>query len=212
MSPNDVPRTMAQNGRLGFGGRLRELRRSRGWTLQELGERSGVSFSTISKAERGIIAPSYDTILKLAFAFEMDMSELLAEEENSISDIVTLERRGAAQTIETRHYVLDMLCSSRARKRMVPVLARIKAHSLREFASFIRHPGEEFVFVLSGQLTFQIEGQPPRILERGDCVYFDSRLGHAYLSTGAEETELLVTCWHPSSTDPTDPDDGDRTI
>ncbi len=190
--------------RLRFGERLREMRRIRCWTLQDVGDRSGISVSTISKAERGIIALTYDTILKLAFAFDMSMSELIADEDEAASGEVTVERRGTAQTIENDYYVMHMLCSARASKRMVPVFARIKAHSLNEFANFISHPGEEFVYVLSGKLTFQIEGQPARLLFAGDCVYFDSRLGHVYLSTGSEDAEILVTCWHPSNSDVSD--------
>ena len=93
---------------------------------------------------------------------------------------------------------MNMLCSARRRKHMMPVFATIKAHSVEEFSKFIKHPGEEFVYVLEGQLTFQIENQEPRLLEPGDSVYFDSGLGHAYLSAGETETRLIVVCWHPT--------------
>lgn len=189
--------------RASFGEKIRNIRKGRGWTLETLGKRSGLSFSTISKAERGIISLTYDNILKLAFAFDMDMSQLLSDagSANDVSQIVTVEREGDAQVIENQFYVMNMLCSARSKKRMMPVHATIKAHSLEEFTKFISHPGEEFVYVLEGQLTFQIEGQAPRVLEPGDCVYFDSGLGHAYLSTGQEEARLLVVCWHPASSE-----------
>lgn len=191
-----------QGDRMVFGERIKTLRRERGWTLAQTSQRSGLALSTISKAERGIISLTYDNILKLAFAFDMGMSELLADStENEISQVVTVERKGQAQKIENDYYVMNMLCSARARKRMTPVFATIKAHSVEEFSNFIRHPGEEFVYVLEGQLTFQIENQEPRVLEPGDSIYFDSGLGHAYLSTGAREARLLVVCWHPLPAD-----------
>jgi transcriptional regulator with XRE-family HTH domain len=178
------------------------LRKARHWTLKEVGDRSGLAFSTISKAERGIISLTYDNILKIAFAFEMGMSELLSEASGSeVSDVVTVERRGTAQILENPYYVMNMLCSARKKKRMMPVLATIKAQSVQEFSRFINHPGEEFVYVVEGQLTFQIEGHEPRVLEPGDSVYFDSGLGHAYLSTGAVEAKLIVVCWHPQGSD-----------
>ena len=186
---------------MAFGHKLRRLRKDHNWTLAEIGRRSGLALSTISKAERGIISLTYDNILKLAFAFDMGMSELLTESvENDISQVVTVERKGQAQIIENDYYFMNMLCSARARKRMMPVLATIKAHSVEEFKRFIKHPGEEFVYVLEGQLTFQIVGQEPRVLEPGDSIYFDSGLSHAYLSTGAEATRLIVVCWHPLPT------------
>lgn len=185
--------------RIEFGLRIRALRRSRNWTLEQLGQRSDVAFSTISKAERGLISLTYDNILKLAFAFGMDMSELLASKPQAALETVTMERKGEAQRIENDYYIMNMLCSSRSKKQMMPVHATIKAHSITEFSRFICHPGEEFVYVLEGQLTFQVEGQASRVLEPGDSVYFDSGLGHAYLSTGDCDAKLIVVCWHPTS-------------
>ncbi|MGD9912963.1 MAG: helix-turn-helix domain-containing protein [Rhizobiaceae bacterium] len=192
--------------RQSFGERVKTLRKAAGWTLANLSDESGLALSTISKAERGIIALTYDSILRLAYAFDMEMSELLAEDSGDISEVVTLERKGQAQKVENEYYVMHMLCSTRTRKRMMPVHATIKANSVEEFSSFINHPGEEFVYVLEGQLTFQIEGQAPRVMEPGDSVYFDSGLGHAYLSTGATAAKLIVVCWHPLPSDATESD------
>lgn len=188
--------------RLSFGERVRARRKAEGWTLAQLGERSGLALSTISKAERGKIALTYDSILRLAYAFDLEMSELLSDTPQAgRSEAVTVEPKGQAQKVENDYYIMNMLCSARTHKRMMPVLATIKAHNVEEFSRFISHPGEEFVYVLQGQLTFQIEGQKPRVLEPGDSVYFDSGLGHAYLSTGAVETKLIVVCWHPLPSD-----------
>lgn len=193
--------SLGQWERASFGKRIRGMRREAGWTLAQLGDRSGLAVSTISKAERGLIALTYDSILRLAYAFDMGMSELLAEHASAAPQHVTVERKGKSQKVENDYYIMNMLCSARTRKRMMPVLATIKAHSVEEFARFISHPGEEFVYVLEGQLTFQIEGQDPRVLEPGDSVYFDSGQGHAYLSTGPTEARLIVVCWHPLPSD-----------
>jgi transcriptional regulator with XRE-family HTH domain len=202
MKASKASRISRHDERISFGERIKSLRKSRHWTLKEIGDRSGIAFSTISKAERGLVSLTYDNILKIAFAFDMGMSELLSDSDsNGVSDVVTVERGGEAQRLENPYYIMNMLCSSRKKKRMMPVFATIKAHSIHEFSTFIKHPGEEFVYVLEGQLTFQIEGQKPRVLEPGDSVYFDSGLGHAYLSTGTVEAKLIVVCWHPQISD-----------
>jgi transcriptional regulator with XRE-family HTH domain len=188
--------------RLGFGERIKALRSGRKWTLANLSQRCGIALSTISKAERGVISLTYDNILKLAYGFGMEMSELLSESDNKeISEIVTVERKNIAQRLENQYYIMNMLCSSRTKKRMMPVLATIKAHSIQEFSRFIRHPGEEFVYILEGELTFQIDGQLPRVLGPGDSIYFDSALGHAYVSSGEVDARLIVVCWHPLPND-----------
>ena len=167
-----------------------------------LSQRCGIALSTISKAERGVISLTYDNILKLAYGFGIEMSELLSEADNKeISEIVTVERKNIAQRLENQYYIMNMLCSSRTKKRMMPVLATIKAHSIQEFSRFIRHPGEEFVYILEGELTFQIDGQLPHVLGPGDSIYFDSALGHAYVSSGEIDARLIVVCWHPLPND-----------
>lgn len=208
MTSTDIPEHAdRENGsvwrdRRGFGERLKALRKSYGWTLIDLAERSGVAVSTISKAERGQISLTYDSILKLAYGFSIEMSELISDvDDDSISQEVTVERGGQAQRLENDYYICDMLCSARVNKHMVPVHARIKAHSIEDFARFIQHPGEEFVYVLEGRLAFHIDGQPTRYLSPGDSVYFDSRLGHAYVSAGDTDAVLIVVCWHPQPND-----------
>ena len=90
--------SLRQGDRISFGERIKGLRKQRKWTLVETGQRSGLALSTISKAERGIISLTYDNILKLAFAFDLGMSELLSEEAgNDVSQVVTVERKGQAQ-------------------------------------------------------------------------------------------------------------------
>ena len=62
-----------------FGKRLRSARKRFGWTLAETAERSGISITTISRAERGQLALSYEKFSALGRALRMDMGALFAE-------------------------------------------------------------------------------------------------------------------------------------
>ena len=78
---------------------------------------------------------------------------------------------------------------------MIPVLAHARANTIDEFGELVRHPGEEFVYVVDGRAILHTEFYDPIVLETGDSVYFDSNMGHAYLvGEGCDEAILLCTC------------------
>lgn len=87
-----------------------------------------------------------------------------------------------------------MLANNLIGKRMVPMRARIHARALSDFPEFIRHSGEEFVYVLSGALELRFETGKSFKLAPGDSLYFDSSVGHVYLSLGEEDAQALVCC------------------
>ncbi|MFE1836237.1 helix-turn-helix domain-containing protein [Streptomyces sviceus] len=73
----DEPGSDPVDTRLGV--RLAELRAERGWSLGELAERSGVSKSTLSRAERAEISPTASLLNRLCGVYERTMSQLLSE-------------------------------------------------------------------------------------------------------------------------------------
>ena len=72
------------------------------------------------------------------------------------------------------------------------------------FADYIRHSGEEFVFVLSGELELRFENGHAYRLGAGDSLYFDSAVGHVYLSLGDTDAEVLACCVDGDSRRPRD--------
>jgi uncharacterized cupin superfamily protein len=61
----------------------------------------------------------------------------------------------------------------------------------------MRHPGEEFVYVLEGILELHTEMYTPARLEAGDSVYFDSGMRHAYIAVGDAPCRILSICTTP---------------
>jgi transcriptional regulator with XRE-family HTH domain len=71
------------NLRVLFGKKLRKIRRYRDLTQERLAELLGVSVEFVSNMERGVNAPSFETIEKIAEAFDLPVSALFTfEEEN----------------------------------------------------------------------------------------------------------------------------------
>src|SRR3546814_3333393 len=63
--------------------------------------------------------------------------------------------------------------------------------SIEEFGEFHRHDGEEFVYVLDGELAFYSDSYTPAYLKAGDSIYFDSGMGHAYVAVGDVPCRIL---------------------
>lgn len=183
------------SSRLAFGRRLRRLRRDNGWTLAEVAARSGLAISTISKAERGVIALTYDRLEQLAQALGVDMAAFFAAEGQGFEPGgFSVARKGDFERQETANYVYDMLFPEVWNKAMRPMLGTLKARELHDFSEFVRHPGQEFLMVLDGAVTVFVDGRDPVRLDAGDSIYFDSALGHLYASDGDRDARILVVC------------------
>ena len=178
------------------GARLRDARKANGLTLKALSERSGVAVSTISKAERGDIALTYDKFGALAHALGLDYSAIFGHRDAEVSAGMrpSFTEAGKQAIYETPNYRYGMIASDLANKRMVPMRAHIRARKLEDFPDYIRHGGEEFVFVLSGRLLLQFENGDQFRLGPGDSLYFDSGVGHVYLSEHASGVDAIVCC------------------
>ncbi|MPV66784.1 helix-turn-helix domain-containing protein [Burkholderia sp. BE17] len=178
------------------GARLRQARKSRDLTLMQLSELSAIAVSTISKAERGDIALTYDKFVALTHALNVDFDTIFGRAPSRAPRPIepTLTRSGKQLIYDTPNYEYGMIANDLVGKRMVPMRAHIRARALGDFPDFIRHSGEEFVFLLQGKLELHFENGSVFRLERGDSLYFDSAQGHVYISTGAEDAEVLVCC------------------
>ncbi|GAB6848405.1 helix-turn-helix domain-containing protein [Paraburkholderia kururiensis] len=202
----------AQTDHKAVGGRLRDARKARRLTLMQLSEQSGIAVSTISKAERGDIALTYDKFAALAHALQLDFDALFgraapnAARTREASMTPSFTASGEQMIYDTPNYEYGMLAADLTGKRMVPMRAHVRARSLADFPDYIRHSGEEFVFLLHGALELRFENGTAYALKPGDSLYFDSSMGHVYLSTGKGDAEVLVCCVETDTDAPRPPE------
>jgi transcriptional regulator with XRE-family HTH domain len=175
---------------------LRGLRAREGWTLKEMSAKSGIPVSTLSKIEHDRLTLSYDKLQSLGQRLGLRMSELFAEDGEDTAQPVTA-RRSLGDTarsvrVETPNYDYYYLCTELRRKRMIPVVTKIRARSVEQFGDLVRHSGEEFIYILSGKVVIHTEFYDPVTLDQGQAIYIDSNMGHAYLaSDDCDEAEIL---------------------
>lgn len=182
-----------------IGSLLRDLRAGNGWTLKEMSERCGIPLSTLSKVEHDRLTLTYDKLQQIAQRLNMRMSELFAEQGESAEPAITARRSIGrvedAIRVKTPNYDYYYLCPELRRKRMIPVLTRVRARSLDEFGALVHHSGEEYIHVLEGIVEVHTEFYDTIVLKAGESVYIDSNMGHAYTAAeGCDEALLLGVC------------------
>ena len=208
--------THDQSGPSKPGQAIRALRNKLGLTLQEVSQRTGLAISTISKLEMGRASLSYEKLSLVSAGLGVNMSELLgllgespgSEAAPSVPGRRIIQRQGEGVAVRTGPYVETFLAVELLNKQLVPLIVDVRARTIQEFTDefggLIRHSGEEFIYILEGEVEFHTDFYAPVRLKQGESVYFDSSMGHAFLAASEGPCRLLSVC--------TDPDQEQRVI
>jgi len=170
-----------------FGARLRELRLKRGWTLEELACRSGLSKAFISRLESGGRQASIAAALTIARIFDVSLAALFESELATEPCVIVRQAEAVTRTMNGLKYVTlsnaGRFFNLQPIKVTVPLTRRGQEH--------YHHDGEEWVYVLNGSLTLSLAGKTYD-LEPGDAAHFDSRLPHRLIARGESDAEVLL--------------------
>ena len=177
---------------LDLGLRVRELRKARNWTLEKAASQAGLARSTLSKIENGQMSPTYDALKKLAIGLQISIPQLFTPPmNNQINGRLAHTKAGEGQSHVTVTYEHELLANNLSKKRMLPYRSVVHARSMDEFEGWVRHDGEEFLFVLTGVIRLYTEFYKPIELRRGDSAYYDASMGHNAVTLSAEDATIL---------------------
>jgi transcriptional regulator with XRE-family HTH domain len=182
-----------------LGEALREARQQRGWTLADLSKRTGFSISSLSKVENDQLSFSYDKLIRLSEGLGTDVSQLFAPPQSAIPPGALTTRRsvnryGEGELVTTSNYDYRYLSTDVTHKKLIPILVDLRARTLAEFGELVRHSGEEFVYVLAGEIEVHTEHYAPILLAAGESAYLDSTMRHGYLAKGNGPWRMLAIC------------------
>jgi len=186
------------------GAALKALRRQHGWTLAEVSQRTGLPTSTLSKIENDKMSLSFDKLARLSSGLQIDIAALFRgangeDPQSGVGGRRSIVRSGEGKAIETKNYSHLYPAWELLNKRIIPIVAELHARSLEEFGELIQHPGEEYTFVLEGEVEVHTSLYAPVLLKAGDSIYFDSGMGHAYIAAGAGRCRVLSLCSAPET-------------
>ena len=177
---------------LDLGVRVRELRKAQGWTLEQAATQAGLARSTLSKIENGQMSPTYDALKKLAVGLQISVPQLFTPpQKGQVNGRMAVTRWGEGTGHATATYEHELLAETLTKKNMLPYRAQVRARSAEEFDGWVRHDGEEFLYVLTGVIRLYTEFYEPVEMKRGDSAYYDASMGHNVISISAEDATIL---------------------
>ena len=161
-----------------IGHKLKTTRLKRDLTIQELAAASRVSANMISRIERGLTTPSVEILMKLANAFGLSMSYFIEEAEKGGAVVVT--RHGEGRPVfffEDKHQIVSLTQGIRDPGFSV-FIDRLERGCVSGAGGMVQS-GEEFAYLLVGQLEFIVEGETYE-LQAGDAIAFKASQPHRW--------------------------------
>jgi transcriptional regulator with XRE-family HTH domain len=175
-----------------IGDHLKALRAARGMTLDALAGKTGLTKSYLSKIQNSRKVPPIATLSRIAQALGTSIGGFFAnllQPGEGASVVRRNERLPVVRGGSAFGYDYVSLAHDRLLKRMEPFIFTFPSKIDRHV--FFDHGGEEFVFILSGKVVFQV-GDRQHELEKGDSLYFDAAIPHRGWSVGRDDATALV--------------------
>ena len=177
---------------------IRDVRIAQGLSLRALSARAGLPYSTLSKLENGKMSLTYDKLIRLAQALNVDLKDILASPQEKAAPIPvgrrSVTRAGEALDADSEKHVHHYPAADLLGKMMIPIIIDVQARSVDELGGLVRHGGEEYLYVLRGSMELYSDLYAPLPLGPGDSIYFDSGMAHGYVRTSEEPCTVLAVC------------------
>ncbi|MGB8405418.1 MAG: XRE family transcriptional regulator [Mycobacterium sp.] len=171
------------------GQRLKSARENRGLTLEQVSELCGLSKAHLSRLESGERQASIGALVDLATVLGVRVSVLLGED----TDRSVLATYPADVARQSAGGLEIAVCSGYLGSKWIEAL-RVRVKPRRPAGPPVQHRGEEWLYVVSGELKFEYDGAD-YLIPSGTAVHFDAARPHRM--TARTVTEVLLV----SSTD-----------
>jgi len=182
----------SENGELAVGARIRQLREAEGLSMRKLATKSGLSVGFLSQVERGLSSIALSSLHQVTSALGCSMSEFFGEaqpapaEDSTIFTLMRASEHPRRIVSTGRHY--EMLSARVPGLILEPMLVYIEPGGPEDEP--MAHDGEEFAYVLSGELLYEVAGVEHR-LGPGDSLYLRSNTPHRFYNDGDVTTVVI---------------------
>jgi transcriptional regulator with XRE-family HTH domain len=166
---------------------VRRLRQHKGWTLEELSSRCGLSIGFLSQVERGLSSLSISSLHAICDALGVPVTHFFVNTPVGGPLVVRSGRPRGRIQIGDSQVTYNMLSNGVSNRTLEALIAEYPPHYL---PPLVRHEGEEFGYVLEGSVRLEVEGQE-EFLAPGDSFHiFSSRL-HTVQNPGDVPAKIL---------------------
>jgi transcriptional regulator with XRE-family HTH domain len=170
--------------------RIREIRKRRNLTLEQLAEGAELTPSLLSRIENFRATPSLAALGRIAAALGVTMAELMTgvDERRRLVIVPRSERQVVERDSPRSSIVYHALAATRHAKLMEPLLLDVPPGEPRKEA--LPHEGEEFLMVVEGTVELEY-GKERHVLQKGDCAYLDAAEPHRLINPGRKKASVL---------------------
>jgi len=174
--------------------KIKEKRKAKGITIQELADRAAVSKGLISQIENNRTVPSLLVLINIIRSLNLDMNEFFNEiGEPQQNSRVILKQQADYQVFEkeaARGFLYKRVLTKNVKNYPVDiVILELKKGARR--SQMVKTDAYEYKYILQGTVEYQIENEK-HILQEGDSLFFDGRLGHRPANIGEGDAKILV--------------------
>lgn len=171
---------------------IQEIREKKGLSIGSMAKKTGLSPDHLIKIEEGKIVPALGVLIKISKALEVKMGAIMGEEPIQSFMIVRKDEMGKHLhhvSKESLGYDYSYIALGHEKKdrRMEPFLVTLEPGTT-ESEKVSVHEGEEFIYVLEGELEISLD-QNKEILLPGDSIYYDGSIPHTLSKRFRRETE-----------------------
>lgn len=171
-----------------FGKTVKELRLKRNMTLRDMAKLSGCSISFLSQMERDLISPTVASLRKIADALGVTITSFF-EESGSADSVVVRKDQRVKLTSKASKVVYESMKPSGANSVLEP-LYHILAKGAYSGEDYNVHLGEEFMYVMKGQVELNLDGKIMTLSE-GDSALYNSNIPHKWKNIFDGESILI---------------------
>jgi transcriptional regulator with XRE-family HTH domain len=173
--------------------RIKERRREKNITIQELATRADVSKSLISQIENSRTIPSLLVLIEIIKALEIDLNEFFKDIRSRTSDLpVIIKRKNEYEHFEKEHalgfHYQRIFTQSINHSTIDIVILLLEPKAVRPL---VETDAFEYKYVLSGEVEYQFKDEKI-ILNEGDSMLFDGRIPHTPKNMGTNDASMLV--------------------
>ena len=166
------------------GERIKALRDDKRISLRLLARRSGISANALSLIERGKTSPTVTTLLAVARAFNVPIHEFFLDGDKGKGFVVY--RKGAS----LQAGAIEPMATGLKGQNLNPLFLRLGPND-KFRKELVFHPGDEFVYCLSGEVECEIDSDRVR-LNPGDAVTFKADIPHRIQGISRSGSDVLV--------------------
>lgn len=171
--------------------RIKELREISGISLESFAHELNVEKDLLFNFESGKTDIPVGFLIKVAHRFNMELAALLSGDQPKLH-VYSVVRKGKGLNVERRkQYNYENLAWNFIHKKVEPFIVTVVPYQDGRTPEFNAHPGQEFNFVLEGNLMVVVDGHEINLNE-GDSIYFDSGYQHAMYALNNQQARFLA--------------------